>query len=98
MRGNRHGQYTLRTVVFEGLSFVCNLEPWTEFKEFEPRLFWWFPLNLFQIFQEISRRSIETGFWGNLRRGLNSLNSDTVDLEIVYPITQTVSFTSDFLI
>jgi len=50
-----------------------------EFKEFEPKFkfkpvlkFCWFHLSLYQIFQDLSRRSIETGsrrsietgFWG----------------------------------
>ena len=41
-----------------------------EFKEFEPRFkfkpqfkYGWFHLKLYQIFQDLSRRSIETGFW-----------------------------------
>jgi len=39
--------------------------PEAEFKEFEPRLkFWWFHLNLYLFFQDLSRRLIETGFWG----------------------------------
>ena len=39
--------------------------PVAEFKEFEPRLnFGWFHLKLFSIFQDLSRRLIETGFWG----------------------------------
>jgi len=38
-----------------------TLEP--ELNEFEPRL-GWFYLKLFSIFQDLSRRSIETGFCG----------------------------------
>ena len=41
-----------------------------EFKEFEPRLkfetrlkYGWFHLKSYSIFQDLSRRSIETGFW-----------------------------------
>ena len=41
-----------------------------EFKEFEPRLkfkmrlkYGWFHLKLYLIFEDLSRRSIETGFW-----------------------------------
>ena len=35
-----------------------------EFKEFEPRLkYGWIYLKLYLIFQDLSRRSIETGFW-----------------------------------
>jgi len=41
-----------------------------EFKEFERRLkfkprlkYGWFHLNLYSMFQDLSRRSIETGFW-----------------------------------
>jgi len=39
---------------------------WVEqFKEFEPGLkYGWFHLKLYYIFQDLSRRSIETGFWG----------------------------------
>jgi len=34
-----------------------------EFKEFEPRLkYGWFHLKLYSILQDLSRRSIETGF------------------------------------
>ena len=34
-----------------------------EFKEFEPRLkFGWYQLKLYSIFQDLSQRSIETGF------------------------------------
>ena len=43
-----------------------------EFKEFKPRLkYGWFHLKLYLIFQDLSR------FWGDLRSGLNSLNSDS---------------------
>ena len=53
--------------------------PEAEFKEFESRLkYGCFHLKLYcLIFQDLSRRSIETGFLGDLRRGSNSLNSDT---------------------
>ena len=45
-----------------------------ELKEFKPRLkYGWFLLKLYSMFQDLSRRSIETGFW----RGSNSLNSDS---------------------
>ena len=44
--------------------------PAAEFKEFEPRLefetrlkYGWFHLKLYSMFQDLSRRSIETGFW-----------------------------------
>ena len=37
-------------------------EPEVEFKE--PQLkYCWFHLKLYSIFQDLSRRSIETGFW-----------------------------------
>ena len=46
------------------------LNPETEFKEFEPRLkskprlkYGWFHLKIYSIFQDLRRRSIETGFW-----------------------------------
>ena len=45
--------------------------PKAEFKEFVPRLkfkprlkYGWFQLKLYWIFQDLSRRSIETGFGG----------------------------------
>ena len=42
-----------------------NIQTEAEFKEFEPRLkYGWFHLKLYSIFQDLSRRSIETGFWG----------------------------------
>ena len=59
-------------------------QPEAVFKEFEPRLkfkpglkYGWFHLRSYSIFQYLSRRSFETGFFVDLRRGLNSLNSDT---------------------
>ena len=52
-----------------------EFEPWFKFKS---RLkYGWFHFKLYLIFQDISRRSLETVL-GYLRRGLNSLNSDTV--------------------
>ena len=37
--------------------------PEAEFKEFEPRLkYGWFHLKLYSMFQDLSRRSIETDF------------------------------------
>ena len=51
-------------------------EPKTKFKEYKPQLkYGWF--HLYSMFQDLSRRSIETGFWTDLRRGSDSLNSDT---------------------
>ena len=45
-------------------------EPVAEFKEFERRFKFkprlkcgWFPLKLYQMFQDLSRRLIKTGFW-----------------------------------
>ena len=56
--------------------------PEPEVKEFKPRLkskpqlkYGWFPLKLYLIFQDLIRLSIETGFFGDLTPGLNSLNS-----------------------
>ena len=51
--------------------FLSTFKPTeAEFKEFEPLLkfkprlkYGWFHLNLYSIFQDLSRRSIETGFW-----------------------------------
>ena len=38
--------------------------PEAEFKGIEPRLnYGWFHLKLYSIFQDLSRRSIETSFW-----------------------------------
>ena len=60
-----------------------------EFKEFEPLLkfetrlkYGWFHVKLFSMFQDLSRRSIKTGFSVDLRRGSNSLNSDSEYLNI----------------
>ena len=46
------------------------LHPEAEIKEFEPRLkfvprvkYGWYHLKLYSMFQDLSRRSIETGFW-----------------------------------
>ena len=39
--------------------------PEAEFKEFEQQLkYGWFHLKLYSIFQDLSQRSIKTGFWG----------------------------------
>ena len=50
---------------------LIHLQPDAEFKEFEPQpkfkprlKYGWFYLKLYLIFQDLSRRSIETGFWG----------------------------------
>ena len=38
--------------------------PEAEFKEYEPRLkYGWFHLKPYSIFQDLSRRLIETGYW-----------------------------------
>jgi len=38
--------------------------PDAEFKEFEPRLkYGWFHLKSYSMFQDLSWRSIKTGFW-----------------------------------
>ena len=59
-----HGIESLpQTQIF--LSLYIYLESEAEFKEFEPRLkYGWFHLKLYSIFQDLSRRLIETGFWG----------------------------------
>ena len=50
--------------------------PETKFKEYKPQLkYGWF--HLYSMFQDLSRRSTETGFWTDLRPGSDSLNSDT---------------------
>ena len=58
--------------------------PEAEFKEFEPRLKFKPPLKYdrfllksYSLFQDSSRRLIETGWGGDLRRDSNSLNSDS---------------------
>ena len=52
------------------LKDYLELKSEAEFKEFEPRFkfkpqlrYGWFHLKPYQIFQDLSRRSIETGFW-----------------------------------
>ena len=48
-----------------GFNFKSKTSLEAEFKEFEPRLKYdWFHLKLYLIFQDLSQRSIETGFWG----------------------------------
>ena len=51
--------------------YLISLQPAAEFKEFEQRLkfkprlkYGWFHLKMYYIFQDLSRRSIETGFLG----------------------------------
>ena len=51
-------------------SYTSLLFPKADLKKFEPRLkfkprlkYGWFHLKLYSIFQDLSRRSIETGFW-----------------------------------
>ena len=52
------------------LEFVKRHKQEAEFKEFDPRLkfetrlkYGWFHIKLYSMFQELSRCSIETGFW-----------------------------------
>ena len=41
------------------------MKPKAEFKEFEPQLkYGWFHFKAYSMFQDFSRRSIETGFYG----------------------------------
>ena len=48
---------------FHGKQTNTN-KPEAEFKEFDTRLKnGWFYLKLYSIFQDLSRRSIETGLW-----------------------------------
>ena len=58
-------------VIISNINNLKLLEngPEAEFKEFEPRLkfkpqlkYGWFHLKLYSMFQDLSRRSIETGF------------------------------------
>ena len=63
-----------KKITFHFMKIFSNVnkfpQPETEFKEFDLRLFkpWlkfgWFRLKLYLIFQDLSRRSFETGFWG----------------------------------
>ena len=55
-----------------------------EFKEFEPRptfeariKYGSFHLKYYSMFKDLSRRSIETGFLSDMRRGSNLLTSDS---------------------
>ena len=57
----------IKRSVYVGI-YICTK---AEFKEFEPRLkfekwlkYGWFHLKLYSMFQDLSRRSIETGLWG----------------------------------
>ena len=66
---------------------VIFILPEAEFKEFEPQLtsdtrlkYDCFHLKLYSMFPDLSQRSIETGFLAVLRRGSNSLNSDSGEL------------------
>ena len=59
--------HMLSTCTSNFYNFYHNIttfkRPEAEFKEFEPRLkYGWFHLKLYSIFQDLSRRSIETGF------------------------------------
>ena len=69
--------------IFMQTNYINKFNQIREFKEFEPRLYFkprlkygWFHLKLYLIFQDLSQRSIENRFLEDLRRGLNSLNSD----------------------
>ena len=62
------------------------------FNEFETRLkfekrlkYGWFHLKSYALLQDLSRRSIETGFLADLRRGSNLLNSDSVRRTQILP-------------
>ena len=56
-----------------------SVQPETEFKEFKRLKYGWFHL---KMFQDLGRRSIETGFWRiEDVRSLNSLNLDTIFLD-----------------
>ena len=69
----------------------------TEIKQFEPQLkFGWFYLKCYSIFQDLRQRSIETGFMGDLSRGLDSLNSDTVNNKNSRIGSRLLTSTNDF--
>ena len=60
--GSRCHHGTLIKLLNKKLLNITSTE--AEFKEFEPRLkYSWFHLKLYSMFQDLSRRSIETGFW-----------------------------------
>ena len=43
---------------------LMNYKPVAEFKEFERRFkYGWFHLKFYQMFQDLSRRLVQTGFW-----------------------------------
>ena len=72
------------------LSHTKVLTPGVEFKEFEPRLkfetglkYSWFPLSKYSMFQDLSRPSIETGFW---RISLNSDSQYLIDDNLLLPV------------
>jgi len=44
------------------------------------------------MLQDVSRHSIATGFFADLRRGSNSLNSDTDTLDISILVTHCISY------
>jgi len=60
-------------VIISSLAIFLSIRIFTseaEFKEFEQRLkfkprlkYGWFHLKMYYIFQDLSRRSIKTGFW-----------------------------------
>jgi len=62
-------KYTLlninKVILFPEVWFKKKLNPEAEFKEFELWLkYGWFHLKLYSDFKDLSRRSVETGFWG----------------------------------
>ena len=61
------------------LSAEAEVKEFERQLKFKPRLkYGWFHLKLYSMFQNLRRRSIETGFKLDLRRGSNSSNSDSV--------------------
>ena len=60
-------------VIISSLAILLSIRIFTseaEFKDFEQRLkfkprlkYGWFHLKMYYIFQDLSRRSIKTGFW-----------------------------------
>ena len=79
LRTSLNAELLRRTKLFS----IYYMSPEAKFKKFEPWLkfkprvkYGWFYLKLYYIIQDLSRRSIDTGFWGILDK-TNSLNSDT---------------------
>ena len=64
------------------LSSKAKFKEFVQQLKFKQRLkYCSFHLKLYSMLQNLNQGSIETGFFVNLRRGSNSLNSDSVDIK-----------------